>query len=200
MCVKYICTLSPTNALNHAPLLSHKILARSVAERLESGDEHSARLLLHAAMRCSAEHTLLALAIPTGSPPFKGKHAGPKDILRDVGVRIAIAIETGPVLKLKAAENKKTQHPQKRMPPLVRLCARLCIAGRVGAAAEWAHLVSATHASVKSMSTGSNLPPLHSRTRTSKSPVMAVTTSPASLDFQEAVPALLEDDEVCVGG
>jgi hypothetical protein len=39
-----------------------------MAERLQHGDDYSARRLLRAALRCCPENTLLALRVPSGMP------------------------------------------------------------------------------------------------------------------------------------
>ncbi len=135
-------------------------LLHSVAERLQIGDELSARLLLRAALRCSPEHTLLALAIPSGasvhphdhsvsvSPGAAGKTDGwsSGELTTDIGMRIASAIEAGPLM---GASPSEAEQRRLRVPLLVRLSARLCLAGYLGAAAEWAHLVSAAHATIR---------------------------------------------------
>ena len=137
-----------------------EILLHSVAERLQIGDELSARLLLRAALRCSPEHTLLALAIPSGASVLPHDHsmsvspgaAGKTDVwsrgefTTDIGMRIASAIEAGPLMD---ASSSEAEQRRRRVPLLVRLSARLCLAGYLGAAAEWAHLVSAVHATIR---------------------------------------------------
>jgi len=83
------------------------------------------------------------------------------------------------------------------MPPLMRLCAQLCLTGKLAAAAEWANLVRATNILRRSIPSADHLPPLHPRVPTSGSPSgrSSATAHAPSHDFQEAVAHLLHDEE-----
>jgi hypothetical protein len=161
-----------------------------VADRLKVGDESRARLLLRVAMRCSPEYTLFALSIPCGAGAGKvGSRAA------EIGLEIAMAAEASRLVTEGAPSGKQTAGAG--MPPLMRLCAQLCLAGKLAAAAEWANLVRATSILRRSITSADHLAPLHLRVATSGSPYVrsSETAHAPSHDFQEAVAHLLHDDE-----
>jgi hypothetical protein len=193
---------------------------RSMAERLRHGDEYSARRLLRAALRCSSEHTLLALRVPSGIPePRTATRGWRQRQLKELGASITEAMQEAARVHEKGnsalrwlatqGEEPWTQG-EETLPALPRLIAVLFRAGHVAAAAEWAHLVMAAEtealgtnqraqarSSVASSAFRTSSYTSTSRSAfTSRSVFVPLTASAPSSDFQQALPLLLHDDEM----